>query len=83
LREWFPGVPQLVITVLNPGTVIVVGFAWWSIRAVRRTSSTRMGAIALFTCFLVSFAILTYFATFMRGPNWAFFWSEAQWPGGH
>jgi quinol-cytochrome oxidoreductase complex cytochrome b subunit len=83
LRSWFPSIPQLVITIVNPGSFIVLGFAWWSIRAVRRTSSTRVGAIALFTCFLVSFAILTYFATYMRGPNWDFFWSEAQWPGGH
>ncbi len=83
LREWFPSIPQLVITIVNPGSLIVLGFAWWSIRAVRRWGSTRMGAIALFTCFLVSFAILTYFATYMRGPNWEFFWSEAHWPGGH
>jgi len=83
LRSWFPSIPQLAITIVNPGTFIVLGFAWWSMRTVRRMGSTRMGAIALFTCFLVSFAILTYFATYMRGPNWDFFWSEAHWPGGH
>ena len=83
LREWFPSIPAIVITIVNPGSVIVVAFAWWSIRVVRRTSSTRMGAIALFTCFLIAFAILTYFATYMRGPNWDFFWSESHWPGGH
>jgi len=82
LREWeaTSGVPQIVITLFNPGTVLVALFAMWSIGVVRFTSSTRMGAIALFTCFLVGFLILTYFATVHRGPNWDFYWSQSQWP---
>lgn len=82
LRNWeaTADVPQIVITLFNPGTVFVVCFALWSFVAMRATSSTRMGAIALFTCFLVGFVILTYFATFLRGPNWAFYWSSADWP---
>jgi len=82
LREWqaTAHVPQIVITFFNPGTVLVVLFALWSIAVVRFTSSTRMGAIALFTCFLVGFLILTYFATVHRGPNWHFYWSQSQWP---
>ncbi len=83
LRTWFPAIPQLAITVLNPGSVIVVAFALWSLGTVRRSGSTRLGAIALFTCFLVGFTILTYFATVHRGPNWDFYWSQASWPGGH
>ena len=39
-----------------------------------------MGAIALFTCFLVGFVILTYVATVLRGPNWDFYWCQADWP---
>ncbi len=82
LRNWeaTARVPQIVITVLNPGTIFVALFAAWSVLVVRRKQSTRMGAIALFTCFLVSFAILTYFATVHRGPNWDFFWSQSDWP---
>jgi quinol-cytochrome oxidoreductase complex cytochrome b subunit len=80
LREWYPAIPQLVITAINPGTVIVLAFAVWSILTVVYTRSTRMGAIALFTCFLISFAILTYFATVHRGPNWDFYWLPSQWP---
>ncbi len=82
LRDWGPTaqVPQIVITFFNPGTVIVVLFAAWSLHAVKRTSSTRMGAIALFTCYLVGFVVLTYFATVHRGPNWDFYWSQSQWP---
>jgi quinol-cytochrome oxidoreductase complex cytochrome b subunit len=82
LRNWesTAHVPQIVITLFNPGTVFVAVFALWSIAVVRVTRSTRMGAIALFTCFMVGFVILTYFATVHRGPNWDFYWSKAQWP---
>jgi hypothetical protein len=58
----------------------VVAYAGWSLYIIRRHNSTRAGAIALFTCFLVSFAILTYVATVHRGPNWDFYWSKSQWP---
>ena len=82
LRNWesTAEVPQIVITLFNPGTVFVALFALWSIGVVKATSSTRMGAIALFTCFLVGFVILTYFATVHRGPNWDFYWTRADWP---
>ncbi len=83
LRNWFPDINQLWITLFNPGTVYLVVFSAWSLWTVRRTGSTRLGAIALFTCFLVSFAILTYFATYMRGPNWDFYWSPSHWPEAH
>lgn len=82
LRSWeaTAQVPQIVITIFNPGTVYVAVFAIWSIAIVKATRSTRMGAIALFTCFLVGFVILTYFATVHRGPNWDFYWSQNDWP---
>ena len=82
MRDWeaTARIPQIVITFVNPGTVLVAVFALWSLVVVRRRQSTRMGAIALFTCFLVGFVILTYFATVHRGPNWDFFWSESDWP---
>jgi hypothetical protein len=47
---------------------------------LRYTNSTRLAAIGLFTCFLVCFVILTYFAAVHRGPNWEFYWSQADWP---
>ncbi len=82
LRNWeaTAHVPQIVVTLFNPGTVFVAFFAIWSIGVVRATGSTRMGAIALFTCFLVGFVILTYFATVHRGPNWDFYWRHSDWP---
>ncbi len=83
LRSWFPQIPQLVIILLNPGTVIVAGLVAWSMWVMKRTGSRRMGAIAVFTFFLVGFAILTYVGVFLRGPNWDFYWSSSQWPGIH
>jgi len=80
LREWYPNVPQIVITIVNPGTVYTLAFAAWSLWMMKRHNSTRMGAIALFTCFLVGYIILTYVGTVHRGPNWDFYWSKASWP---
>jgi quinol-cytochrome oxidoreductase complex cytochrome b subunit len=80
LREWFPNIAQAVITLINPGTVLSLIFAIYSVWAVKRYNSTRAGALALFTCFLCGFVILTVIGTHFRGPNWAFYWSPAQWP---
>jgi quinol-cytochrome oxidoreductase complex cytochrome b subunit len=80
LRNWVPDIEQIVITGVNPGTVLVALFAVWSMAAVKVTSSTRLGAIAMFTCFIVAYVILTYFATVHRGPNWQFYWWPSQWP---
>jgi quinol-cytochrome oxidoreductase complex cytochrome b subunit len=80
LREWFPGVPQLAITFINPGTIIAALYALYSLWAMRRLNSTRAGALALFTCFLCGFLVLTVIGTYFRGPNWVFYWSPADWP---
>ena len=80
IREWFPHVPQLVVTFLNPGTVLTAIFAAYSMWLVRRHDSTRAGALGLFTCFLCGFVVLTVIGSYFRGPNWAFYWSHAAWP---
>jgi quinol-cytochrome oxidoreductase complex cytochrome b subunit len=80
LRTWIPDIHQLWIILCNPGTVLAVVFAAWSQWVLRRTRSTRLAAIALFTTILIAFVILTYIATVHRGPNWNFYWSESQWP---
>ena len=81
LRNWFPGIHQLVIIFVNPGTLLTAAYIVWSLVVIRRTRSTRLGGIALFTCFVVGFVILTYVGTYLRGPNWDFYWSTSQWPG--
>jgi quinol-cytochrome oxidoreductase complex cytochrome b subunit len=80
LREWFPGIPQLVITAINPGTVLTAIYAGYSLWLVRRFDSTRAGALGLFTCFLCGFVVLTVVGTYFRGPNWQFYWSPSDWP---
>ena len=80
LRAWFPNISQLVIIFVNPGTLLTLAYALWSIFILQREGSTRMGAIALFTSFVVGFVILTYVGTFLRGPNWAFYWHSGLWP---
>ena len=80
LREWFPAIPQLVVTAINPGTVLTAIYAAYSLWLVKRYDSTRAGALGLFTCFLCGFALLTLIGYHFRGPNWAFYWSPADWP---
>jgi quinol-cytochrome oxidoreductase complex cytochrome b subunit len=80
LREWFPQIPQLVITIVNPGTVLTLVYAWYSVWLVKRYGSSRAGALGLFTCFLCGFVVLTTIGTYFRGPNWEFFWSPSDWP---
>jgi MFS-type transporter involved in bile tolerance (Atg22 family) len=52
----------------------------WTVVVIKKTGSTRAAAIALFTLFLVSFLILTFVGTELRGPNWEFYWLKSQWP---
>lgn len=81
IREWWPDAPQLLITIVNPGTVLTALYALYSVWVVRRYDSTRAGAVALFSCFLAGFLILTWIGVYFRGPNWEFFWSPSMWPG--
>jgi quinol-cytochrome oxidoreductase complex cytochrome b subunit len=80
LRNWFPNIHQLWIIAINPGSLLLLIFAAWSLFILRRKNSVRLSAVSLFTCFLVGFTILTYFATVHRGPNWHFYWWPSQWP---
>jgi quinol-cytochrome oxidoreductase complex cytochrome b subunit len=81
IREWWPAVPQLLIILVNPGTLLTAVYGAWSVWLVRRHDSTRAGALGLFTCFVVGFVVLTVVGVHFRGPNWAFYWSPADWPG--
>jgi len=80
LRSWYPGIPQIVITFFNPGTVLAFLYVAYSVWIIRRENSTPLGAIAIFTCFLAGFIVLTLVGTYFRGPNWEFFWSPSRWP---
>ncbi len=80
LRNWFPDIHQLVIICINPGTLLTLSYMAWALIVLKITKSTRMSSIALFTCFIIGFIILTYVGMELRGPNWDFFWSKSDWP---
>ncbi len=80
IREWYLAVPQFVVTVLNPGTILAAVYGFYSVWLVKRYKSTRAGALGLFTCFLCGFLVLTVIGTYFRGPNWVFYWSPGDWP---
>jgi len=79
-RSWWPDIPQIIILLINPGTLWVGFVMIWSLLIINITNSTRNGAIAMFSLFLISFVILTYVGTELRGPNWDFYWSKSLWP---
>ena len=80
LRNWFPHMQQIWIILVNPGSILVLLYMAWSLLVLERQNSVRHAAVALFTCFLVGFTVLTYFATVHRGPNWIFYWWPSDWP---
>ncbi|MEN8202518.1 MAG: cytochrome b N-terminal domain-containing protein [Bacteroidota bacterium] len=80
LRDWFPGISQWFVMLINPATVTVMVFIGISEFMLRRTGSTRMAALVLFTCSFVALVIFTAVGIWFRGPNWEFFWSVKQWP---
>ena len=79
LRAWYPDIPQIVVIALNPGTLWLAWCALWSWFVVHRTVSTRLGAVALVTCFFTFYILLTYFAAAHRGPDWEFYPSPRGW----
>jgi quinol-cytochrome oxidoreductase complex cytochrome b subunit len=79
-RSWFPDIPQIIIMLLNPATLSALFYILWAVWIKRRTGSSRMSAIALFTCVMTGFVIYTAIGIWFRGPNWEFYWSSSQWP---
>jgi quinol-cytochrome oxidoreductase complex cytochrome b subunit len=80
LRNWFPDIPQIIVILINPGTIITGLYMAWSLLVTKKTGSTRLGAVSLFSCFLASFLVLTIIAVWFRGPNWIFYWWPSLWP---
>ena len=80
LRDWFPGISQWWVLFFNPASIIGGFFVLFSMWIKRRTQSSRMASIALFTVCITGLIILTIIGIWFRGPNWDFYWSSSQWP---
>ena len=72
LRDWMPGISQWFVLLFNPATITVLVFVIYSIIIKRRTGSTRMSAISLFTVSVVALIIFTVIGIWFRGANWEF-----------
>jgi quinol-cytochrome oxidoreductase complex cytochrome b subunit len=80
LRDWVPGISQWFVILFNPALVTSALFIAGAEVARRKTGSTRMAALVLFTSTLVALIIFTVVGIYFRGPNWEFYWSASQWP---
>lgn len=80
LRDWFPGISQWFVMLINPATITGGVFIIMTEIIRRRRQSSRMAALALFTSTFVALVIFTVIGIWFRGPNWEFFWSVNQWP---
>ncbi len=80
LRDLFPGIPGILVMLVNPATLSALLFILWAVWIRRRTGSYRMSAISLFTCVLVGGILFTVIGIWFRGPNWEFYRSASQWP---
>jgi len=72
LRDWFPGISQWFVMLINPATITVLVFVFYSVYIRSNTGSTRMSAIALFTASMVALVIFTVIGIWFRGANWEF-----------
>jgi quinol-cytochrome oxidoreductase complex cytochrome b subunit len=80
LRDWFPGISQWFVMLLNPATITAILFMVLAEGVRRKMKSTRMAALVLFTCTFLALIVFTVVGIWFRGPNWEFFWSASQWP---
>jgi quinol-cytochrome oxidoreductase complex cytochrome b subunit len=80
LRDWFPGISQWFVMLINPATITGGLFILMAEIIRRRRHSSRMAALALFTSTFMALVIFTVVGIWFRGPNWEFFWSVNQWP---
>ncbi len=65
---------QLWFDLLNPALGLQLALAAWYFLVRKMSGSTRNASISLFTAFIVAFIVLTIIGTWLRGPNWDFFW---------
>ena len=81
VRELFPNIESaLFFELVNPAILLLLTFIALYFVTLKFSKSTRTAAIATFSAFVISFIMLTYTGTVLRGPNWLFFWPWESWP---
>ncbi len=81
IRELFAGIEsQVFFDLVNPATLLLLLFIILYFLVFKLSGSTRLASIATFCAFIISFILLTYTGTILRGPNWEFFWPWQAWP---
>lgn len=70
--DWFPSVPPWITIILNPGIISGGIFIIFAIIIYRRTHSSRLGIISMYSCILFSYAIFTAIGIWFRVQNWEF-----------
>jgi quinol-cytochrome oxidoreductase complex cytochrome b subunit len=79
LRHFYADAPQWLIDIFNPGTLTVTYLVVLFFIVVYLTDSLREASIGLFTGFMIAFSVFTVIGTFLRGPNWKFYWFWQSW----
>lgn len=74
VRSFYPEPPQALVDLVNPASILTALVIAASVWVIRITSSRRMGAICLFSCFLSGYIFYTVVGVAFRGPNWVFVW---------
>jgi quinol-cytochrome oxidoreductase complex cytochrome b subunit len=80
LRGLYPDVPQWLVDVVNPGSLLLLYLIVFFFVTGRITNSLREASVGLFTGFLTALTVLTIVGVYLRGPNWVFYWFWEAWP---
>ena len=67
---WSARWPFYLSIFVNPGTLLALSYFLWALYILRTRKSTRMSAIALVTCIIWGFILITGTGIWLRGPNW-------------
>jgi quinol-cytochrome oxidoreductase complex cytochrome b subunit len=81
LRGLYPDVPQWLVDLVNPGSLLLLYLVIFFFITGYLTKSLREASIGLFTGFLTASTLLTIVGVYLRGPNWDFYWFWEAWPG--
>lgn len=83
-QGWFghrpEGFMKVVDMVVNPAAISATCCIVWGVVVRKRTGSTRLSAMALFTFGFTAYVVFTALGLWFRGPDWQFFWPGADRP---